>query len=68
MSDGIVPPYLSSEWRHMRRALTTLAESAEDAREASTLEELRIHLGKASAALIDADFWRLRIERKESTK
>lgn len=64
MTDGIVPPYLGSDWRSMRAHLRLVAAHATAAAEASTIDDVRTNLGAASMSLIDADFLRRTIERE----
>lgn len=63
----IIPPYLSHDWQLMRSHLRLAAAHATAAAEASTLEDVRVNGAAASINLMDADFIRRQIQRKETT-
>ena len=64
---GIIPPYMREEWRVMRAHLRLAASHAEAAADASTIEDVALNVGAATISLIDADFLRRQIERKDTT-
>lgn len=61
----IIPPYLDKDWQIMRAHLRLAATHATAAAESSTLEDIAKNGAAAQIALMDADFVRRRIIRKQ---
>jgi hypothetical protein len=62
---GIVPPWMSEDWRTMRARLTLAGAHCYAAAEANITEDVRAQTGMAMAELLDAIFMLGRIERKD---